>query len=198
MKICLASLDASHKGEINTNEVSEYFQKIFYNKRGHPREPLMKLSANQARWEFSGSTDNIFQVADELFNFKTVVPNRTTMVGIQGGSGERLLNFLWNTVVLTFIFQNKGSGKSFFLDNLSGAINGKTLFSLATKNSSFGEERKECLRKQCDQWGNRMFALNISFNGFTNINHFPTKQLRAFIPEDQIENEVALRILFTL
>ena len=94
MKICLASLGASHNGEINTNEVSEYFQKIFDNKRGHPREPLMKLSANQARWEFSGSTDNIFQVADELFNFKTVVPNRTTMVGIQGGSGERLFHFL--------------------------------------------------------------------------------------------------------
>ena len=194
----MATLTQPHEGEINTNELSEYFQKIFNNKRG-TRESLMKLASNIPEWEFSGSTDNIFKATVELFELGNAESNRTAMIGIQGGSGAKLYIFICLKFYTPLTdFKNKGSGKSFFLDNFSEAINKKTLFSLAAKNSSFTEERKESLREQCKQWENRMFALNISFNGGTSTNHFARNELRAVIPEEQIETEVALRVLFSL
>ncbi len=72
--------------EINLEEVSGYFQKWFKKKKRSVRDALMKLAVNKPGWEFSGSTDNIFQMANDLFHFEAP-SDRAMMIGIQGGSG---------------------------------------------------------------------------------------------------------------
>lgn len=70
------------------------------------------------------------------------------------------------------------------------AINEKTLDKLASKQLSVPLDFS--LKENLETWKDRMFAINISFNGTTNI--FSSK----ILSEEGIQAEVSMRILFSL
>jgi hypothetical protein len=69
---------------------------------------------------------------------------------------------------------------------------------LASLNTAQTDEQRKFLKEQYEQWKDKIFALNVSLNGRTDIKNFKEIELRHFIPKEQIGTEVGLRALFSL
>lgn len=82
-------------------------------------------------------------------------------------------------------------GKSFLLDNVSGAINKKGLKELAFKNANVDQHLKKTLERNFKMWEKRMFAINISFNGSTPV-------MNKSRSRENVNAQVNTRILFSL
>ncbi len=159
IKNYFATLTESHEGEINANEVLEYFQKCFRKTRGS-RESLIKLADNKPGWEFSGSTDNIFKMAEDLFYFDTPVYNRSMMIGIQGGSGERLFFIsFWNIAFFWLIFEKKGVERAFFW-TISQGPSTMELYFLWQQKIQVIEKRKKSIWESSMKSGKTEYLLS--------------------------------------
>ena len=57
-------------------------------KTRNSRDELIQLADNAPKWKYSGGTENICELAQDLFNFNYGTKNREKRIYLLGGSGK--------------------------------------------------------------------------------------------------------------